>query len=82
MQWLENTLVTNDVKKGAIPPPYLKHISSKKKATSHYRIAIGFLPKVFSRHWLVNKRKKIFERSSPLITMHLLTKHMKILCSG
>ena len=41
-------------------------ISLSKKSTSRYRIAIGFLPKLFSRHWLANKRKKFLERSSPL----------------
>ena len=66
MQWLVNALATDDVKKGGDRPPYLKHISSSKNATSRYRIAIGFLPEIFSRHWLASKRKKILERSSPL----------------
>ena len=69
MQWLVGAVVTDDVKRGGgaiapLPEGYF----FEKKTTSCYQIATGFLPKIFSRHWLANKRKKMLERSSPLNT--------------
>ena len=70
MQWLLNALVTDDDKKGGgAIAPYLKHISSQKSNFQlSYRDRVS--AKIFSRHWLANKRKKILEGSSPLNAVH------------
>ena len=62
--WTRLSLMTSKRGGGDRQPTW--SIFLRKKATCRYRIVIGFLSQIFSRHWLAKKRKKILERSSPL----------------